>query len=241
MTLQKLLSYVRRAAADYSLIEDGDNIAACVSGGKDSLSMLAALAAYRRFSPQKFTLSAVTIDMGFEGGGESLEKIGEYCRQINVEYKIIKSDIAPVIFDIRKEKNPCSLCAKMRRGALCDYASKTGFNKIALGHHADDLMETLLLSMIYEARLSTFLPRAYMDRTKVTVIRPMIYVREKEIKSFAKQLPVIENPCPANKHTQREFVKQLIKSLTKTAPQVDNNIISAIINPQRYNLFDKTE
>lgn len=239
MTLQKLLSYVRRAATDYSLIEEGDNIAACVSGGKDSLSMLTALAAYRRFSPQKFNLAAFTIDLGFEGGGAELEKISEYCRQLGVEHQIIKSDIGAVIFDIRKEKNPCSLCAKMRRGALCDYAAKTGFNKIALGHHADDLMETLFLSMIYEGRLSTFLPKAYMDRTKVTVIRPLIYVREKEIKTFSKQLPVIENPCPANKHTQREFVKQFIKTLNKTAPQADANIISAIIHSERYNLFDK--
>jgi tRNA 2-thiocytidine biosynthesis protein TtcA len=241
MKLQNILSYLRRAVKDYNLIQDGDNIAVGLSGGKDSLTLLTGLAAYRIFSPQKYKLAAFTVDLGFEGGEKAIEKLTQYCNQIDVPHNIIKTDIARIIFDIRKEKNPCSLCAKMRRGALCEEASKTGYNKLALGHHADDLSETLFLSMIYEGRLSTFLPKAYMDKTKVTVIRPLIYLREKDLNAFAKDLPVMHNPCPANKNTQREFVKNLIKTIEKQAPDAKKSIFSAIISPQRYNLFDKAE
>lgn len=240
MTLQKILSRLRKAITDYKLIDDGDKIAVGVSGGKDSLTLLTALKAFQRFSPNKFELCAITVDLNFKDKDvNGLNAINEYCKKIGVELHIIPTDIAEIIFEIRKEKNPCSLCSKMRRGVLCDTAKKLSYNKIALGHHADDLTETLLLSMFYEGRLSTFLPMSYMDRTQITVIRPLIYTEEKDIRSFAKDLPVMFNPCPSDKNTQREYIKTLIKNINKDIPFAKDRIHSAIISPDRYNLFDK--
>ncbi len=239
MTLQQLMSPARRAIDDYKMIEDGDKVAVGLSGGKDSVTLLCILAGMRRFYPNRFSLVAINIDMGLKDVDQNeVEQMKEFCKSLDVEYISEKTDIAQIIFEERKEKNPCSLCAKMRRGALINTAIEHGCNKLALGHHADDLIETLFLSMLYEGRLSTFSPITYMSRTKMTVIRPMIYIPEKDIVGFAKNNPVIHNPCPANKHTQREYVKQLLNNIKKDVPIAKERIHGAITHPERNNLFD---
>ncbi len=238
MNMQKLLSYVRRACEDHQMICDGDRIAVGLSGGKDSLVLMTALANFRRFSPQKFDLVAVTIDLGF---GAKYEEMQSYCDSLNVPYHIEPTDIKTIIFDERKEKSPCSLCSKMRRGALNTYIVKNGYNKLALGHHGDDLVETMLLSLCYEGRFSTFAPKSYMDRTGVTLIRPLIYAYEKDIANLAKGLPIVHNPCPVNHETQREYMKDLIKHITNDIPIAKDRMLSAIINPERNNLWDIPE
>lgn len=239
-SIQRLAGLIRKADTDYKMIENGDKIAVGVSGGKDSLALIAALKNYQRYSDNNFDLCAVTIDMGFnKENTEKYKDIKNYMEDLNVPYYIEYTDIAQIIFDIRKEENPCSLCSKMRRGALNQKIIKLGYNKLALGHHADDLIETLLLSLFYEGRFSTFSPVSYMDKSKITLIRPMIYADEKLIISIAKNLPVYKNPCPADKHTQREYIKTLLKNIQNEIPFVKQRIHSAIINPQRNNLFDK--
>ena len=238
MTLQKILSGMRRACTELNLIDDSDSIAVGVSGGKDSLALLAALAAFRRFSPQKFELTAITIDLGL---GADYTPVKEFCDSLSVPYVLESTDIGDVIFNVRKEKNPCSLCSKLRRGALASVMQKLGCNKLALGHHADDLAETFLLSLFYEGRLSTFAPKAYMSRSGVTVIRPLIYISEADVSALARdmKLPVVHNPCPANHNTQREYVKKLIKNINADIPIAKERMISAITHPERNNLWEK--
>lgn len=235
--MQRILSFLRRACDEYKLIEDGDKIAVGVSGGKDSLVLLKALANYSIFSPQKFSLVAITIDM--HAGKSDFSEITRLCADLQIEYHIVPSDIYQIVFEERKESNPCSLCAKLRRGMLNTKALELGCNKLALGHSADDVMHTFLLSMFYEGRLSTFLPKLYMDRTGMTVIRPLILTDEKDIKSVAKTLPVKPSNCPVDKQTKREYVKDLIKDIQKEIPFVKERIFSAITHPERYNLFDR--
>lgn len=237
MSIQKLLSSVRRAVTDYKMINDGDKIAVGLSGGKDSLLLATLLKAYQRFSPERFELGAITIDLGFDD--VDFQPMVEYCKKLEIPYHIEPTKIADIIFNDRKEKNPCSLCSKMRRGALNTKLIELGYNKLALGHHADDLIETFFLSMFYEGRLSTFAPVSFMDRTGVTMIRPLIYTEEKDISGEAKNYPVTHNPCPANKHTQRQYVKDLLDSISKDIPFAKKRIHSAIVSPDRYNLFDK--
>ncbi|MBQ7163777.1 MAG: tRNA lysidine(34) synthetase TilS [Clostridia bacterium] len=239
MTLQQLLSPARRAVEDYNMIEEGDSIAVGLSGGKDSVTLLYILAGLKRFYPKRFDLAAITIDMGLKDADEN-EKIAlkNLCEELNVPYRVEKTDIAEIIFDVRKEPNPCSLCSKMRRGALNNIAKEMGCNKLALGHHADDLIETLFLSMFYEGRLSTFAPVSYMSNSKITLIRPMIYIEEKDISSFAKDKPILHNTCPADKHTQREYIKNLLNSIKKDIPFVKQRIHAAVTHPERYNLFE---
>ena len=231
---------MRRACSDLDLISSGDVITVGVSGGKDSLALLTALAAYRRFSPEKYELNAVTIDLGL---GADYSPVQELCDRIEVKYVLEKTDIGDIIFNVRKEKNPCSLCSKMRRGALATVMNKIGSNKLALGHHADDLAETFLLSLFYEGRLSTFSPKAYMSRSGVTVIRPFVYMSEADITAFARdeKLPIVHNPCPVNHHTQREYVKNLIASVKKDIPIARERMISAITHPERNNLWDSSK
>jgi len=226
--MRKLSSATRRAITDYNMISDGDKIAVGISGGKDSLALLAVLASMRRYLDKKFEVKAITIDMGFPG--TSTEDIAKFCEKIDVEYIVHKTDFAEIIFDIRKEKNPCSLCAKMRRGALNDIAVQNGCRKIALGHHMDDVIETFFLSLFYEARISCFSPVTYLDRMDVTVIRPFLYVDEKDIKGFAKResLPVMKSKCPADGNTKRENIKQLIKSLECENHDLRNRIFRAV-------------
>ena len=235
--MQKVLSHLRRAVEEYKLIEDGDKIAIGVSGGKDSLVLLKALANYAIFSPQKFSIVAITIDMF--AGKSDFSQISKMCEELGVEYHIYPSDIYEIVFEERKESNPCSLCAKLRRGMLNTKAIELGCNKLALGHSADDVMHTFLLSLFFEGRLSTFLPKLYMDRTGMTVIRPLILTDEKYIKSVAKNLPVQKSLCPVDKLTKREYVKDVIKDIQKEIPFVKDRIFSAITHPERYNLFDR--
>jgi len=232
---QKILSVMRKAITDHKMISDGDRIAVGLSGGKDSLTLAAALAAYRLFSPQKFDLCAVTVDMGFPNADFS--PIAEFCKELNIEYHIEHTDLYEIIFNIRREKNPCSLCSKMRRGALNSVLIKLGCNKLALGHHGDDLVETLLLSLFYEGRLSTFAPVSLMDRTNITLIRPFVYAEEKNIAAAAKNYPVAFNPCPANHSTKREYMKDLLKKLQGDIPEVKERMLGAITHPERNNLW----
>lgn len=236
MTLQELLSPMRRAINDYDMICDNDKIAVGVSGGKDSLALLTLLKAYRRFSEHSFELVGVTVDMGF--AENAYDPIKRYCDELDVEYRVVKTDIAEIIFDVRKEKNPCSLCAKMRRGALNNEITSMGFHKLALGHHLNDVVETFMLSLFYEGRLNTFQPKSYMSRSDVTLIRPMIYIDERDITGFAKNLPVVRNSCPADKHTEREHMKEILKILSKDNPGVTEKFANAIMHPERYNLWD---
>lgn len=228
MKLQKLLSYTRKAVDTYHMINDGDKIAIGVSGGKDSLAMLYALKGLQRFYPKKFDLVAITVNLGFEGF--DLSGVKELCKTLDIEYHIIDTDIGTVIFDERKEKNPCSLCAKMRRGALNELAVNLGCNKVALGHHKEDVVETMMLSLFYEGRFFSFPPVTYLDRMKVYAIRPLMYVPEKEIIGFknAYNLPVVESPCPANGNTKREYMKQLLKELNLENPDLTDRMFTAI-------------
>ena len=226
--MQHLTGLVRRCADDYHMIEEGDRIAVGVSGGKDSLTLLVLLAELRKYYPKHFDLEAVTIDMGL--GGMDFTPVEDLCRSLEVPYSCIHTEIGPLIFDIRKEKNPCSMCAKMRRGALNDALLANGFNKVALGHHYDDAVETFLLSLLYEGRLSCFQPVTYLSRTGVTQIRPMLYIGEKAVENFAQRmnLPVVHNTCPADKSTKRQEVKDLLAQLQKTYPDVKTKIFGAM-------------
>ncbi len=241
MTTQQMLSKLRKGITKYKMIKDGDKIAVGVSGGKDSITLLKLLAEYKRFSPEKFDLLAVTVDLGFNGKETDFSPIKALCDELNVEYHIEKTDIAQVVFDVRKETNPCALCSKMRKGALYSVVKEKGFNKIALGHHADDLIDTFMLSALYEGRLSTFAPKSYLDRTDLTLIRPMIFIEEIDVCSYSKGLPVVESSCPANKNTKREYVKETISTIGKEIPNVREMLFTALIHPERYSLFDKYE
>lgn len=234
--LQRVLSTVRRAVEEYNMILPGDKVAVGLSGGKDSLVLLAALNLLRLFMPGGFSLEAVTIDMGIPD--TDFAQLREYCQQIDVPYTIVRTDIYEIIFNIRKESHPCSLCSKMRRGALNSTIIDRGINKLALGHHADDVIETLMLSLFYEGRLSVFKPVSFMDRTKVTVIRPLIYTWEKQIRITAKGLPVLHNACPADHNTKREYMKDMLYSLEKDIPHVRKLIMSAVSHPERNSLWD---
>lgn len=235
--MQKILGVMRKACENYNLIEDGDKIAVGLSGGKDSLALLTALKRYQSFIDKKFDLIAIAIDLS--GGKNDYSAIKAYCDEINVEHHIIPSNVFEVVFDIRKEKNPCSLCANLRRGLLNSHAKELGCNKVALGHHKDDLIETFLMSLFFEGRLSTFKPKTYLSRVDITVIRPLIYCDESEIIKISNNFPILYNNCPANKHTERENAKNILKNLDQIYPNAKEKIFNAIINPQRYNLFDK--
>ena len=226
--IKRVLSYVRRGVDDYEMIEEGDKIAVGVSAGKDSLTLLCAMAELRRFYPKKFELCAITVDMGFEG--TDFSPIKELCEQLNVEYHIVPTQISKVIFDVRKEKNPCSLCAKMRRGALYGYAREIGFNKVALGHHFDDVVETFMLNLFFEGRLGCFQPVTYLSNTQITLIRPMLYMPEKDVRYFAAkaELPVVKSSCPADGNTEREEMKQLLASLERQNKGLRYRIFGAI-------------
>ena len=228
MDLQRVLSLVRKACDDYEMINDGDKIAIGISGGKDSLTLLYALSHLRRFYPKHFEVVAVTVDLGFNN--LDLSKISKLCESLNVTYHIEKTDIYDVIFNVRKESNPCSLCAKMRKGALNDAMKKIGCNKIAYAHHKDDVIDTMLLSLIYEGRFHTFSPVTYLDRTDLTVIRPLIYMNESDVIGFVNKydVPVVKSPCPVDKKTKREYVKDIVKEINKETPGVRNRMFAAI-------------
>lgn len=230
MKMQQVYSVVRKAIDDYHMIDEGDKIAIGISGGKDSLTLLYALHGLRRFYPKHFEIHAVTVDLGFKN--LNLDKIKELCKSLDVEYTIIKTDIAQIIFEDRKEENPCSLCAKMRKGALNQAIKEIGCNKVAYAHHKDDVVETMLMSLIFEGRFHTFSPVTYLDRMDLTVIRPLMYMNEVDVIGFVNknQVPVVKSPCPADGYTKREYVKNLLKSLNQENPGVKERMFTAIIN-----------
>ena len=226
--MQKILSHMRKAIEEYKMIEEGDKIAICLSGGKDSITMLHAFKALQRFYPKHFDMIAISIDPGFEFfDTEFLRKI---CSDLEIPLFIEKSNAKEIVFDIRREKNPCSLCANLRRGAINSVAIEQGCNKIALGHNQDDVLETFLLNLLYTGSIGTFAPMSYMDRTKITLIRPLIYTPEKETKRFIKRnnLSVMPKVCPMDGKSKREDMKNLIFTLSKTIPMVRANLFGAI-------------
>ncbi len=235
---RRILSYTRRAVDDYNMIEDGDRIAIGLSGGKDSLALVCAMAALKKFYPKHFELEVITMDPGFYKAGygdeaeakKSFEALRELCRQLDVNFTLFETDIAKIIFDIRKEKNPCSLCARMRRGALHSQAKELGCNKIALGHHFDDAVETFIMNLFNEGRIGCFSPVTYLDRMDITLLRPLVYTPEKDIKYFINHsnLPVLHSPCPADKASDRENVKQLLHELDKENKGIKYRIFGAM-------------
>lgn len=228
MKLQRLLSLIRQAADNYQMIDQGDHIAVGISGGKDSLTLLWGLHSLQRFYPKSFSLSAITVDLGL--GNLDLEPVKTLCHSFDIPYYVIPTDIGAVLFDIRKESNPCSLCAKMRRGGVNDLAVKNGCNKVALGHHNEDVLETFFLSLFYEGRLGCFSPVTYLSRKDIHVIRPLIYVAEGDIKGYANraELPVVYNPCPMDGKSKRQDMKEFINSGQKNDKFFKKKILNAI-------------
>ena len=224
--MQHIYSRVRRCLDDYGMISHGEKIAVGLSGGKDSLLLLAALAGLRRFYPVPFSLEAISLDLGFPG--VDLSPVYDYCKHLDVGFTLIKTDIAEVVFNIRKESNPCSLCAKLRRGILHSAALEKGCRKVALGHHADDAVETFWMSLLFEGRISCFSPVTWLDRKDITLIRPLLYLWEHEIIQMKNSLPVVHNPCPAEGLTQRQAAKEKLLELEKTVPGVRLKILGAM-------------
>lgn len=226
--MQRMLSYIRKAIDDYSMIEDGDKIAVGLSGGKDSITLLMVLKALQRFYDKKFDLIAISVNPGFDFFNS--EFLQATCDRIGVQYVEEKTHIKEIVFDIRKEKNPCSLCANLRRGILNSVAIREGCNKIALGHNEDDVLETFFLNLLYGGSIGTFAPKSYMDRSGITLIRPLIYSPEKSIKTFVKKnnIEVMPKCCPMDGVSKREDMKNLIHELQKDIPMVKTNIYGAI-------------
>jgi tRNA(Ile)-lysidine synthase TilS/MesJ len=237
--MKTVLGCIRRADQDFGMIRDGDRIAVGVSGGKDSLLLLAALSLYRRFCRKNYALEALTLKMGLEPFDTA--PVAALCERLEVPYTVLDTDIAEILFTHRKERHPCSLCAKLRRGALNTLAAQRGCNKLALGHHREDALETLLLSLIFEGRLHTFLPVTHLDRSGITTVRPMVYLPEKHVLHMARELalPVIHNPCPANGHTKRQEMKELLATLSKTYPEIKERMLHALWNRDQYGLWDR--
>lgn len=228
MQLQHLLSYVRRAVQDYNMITEGDRIAIGISGGKDSLILALALSHLKRFYPKSFEIMGITVSLGFDNF--DLSEVSSFFDTLQVPFYVCNTQIAQIIFEERKESNPCSLCSKMRKGALYEEAKKMGCTKIALGHNKDDINETLLMSLFYEGRIHTMAPVTYMDQVDLHIIRPLIYAPEKDIRGFVKKesLPVIKSPCPADGQTKRETTKELISSLQRDIPRLTEHLFGAI-------------
>lgn len=229
MELKRLLSLVRKACDDFGMINEGDRIAIGISGGKDSLTLLYAFSHLRKFYPKHFELFAVTVDLGFNN--LNLEGITQFCKELDVPYSIVKTDISQIVFEDRKESNPCSLCAKMRKGALNTWAKENNINKVAYAHHKDDVVETMLLSLIYEGRFHTFSPVTYLDKTDITVIRPLIYANESEVIGFVNKnnIPVVKSPCPADGHTKREYVGELLKQINRDNHGAKDRMFTAVL------------
>ena len=227
-TLNEFSGIIRKAVDDYKMIEEGDKIAVGVSGGKDSLLLLVALKHLQSYYPKHFELEAITIELGFEG--MDFTPVKELCAELDIPYTCLKTDIKEIVFDVRKEENPCSLCAKMRRGALNDAIKARGISKLALGHHFDDAVETFMMSLLFEGRLSCFRPVTYMDRSGVTQIRPMVYAGEGKITNLAEklELPVVENPCPMDKASKRHEIKEMLRSMSADYPDVKSKIFGAM-------------
>lgn len=230
MKLQQLLSYTRKAIDEYDMIQEQDKIAVGISGGKDSLTLLYALHGLKRFYPKQFELVAVTVDLGYEAF--RTEKIEALCKEMEIPYYVIHTEIAKILFDERKEENPCSLCAKMRKGALNRAVSELGCNKVAYAHHKDDIIETMLLSLLFEGRFYSFSPKSYLDQSSLTVIRPMMYINEVDVIGFQKKydLPIEKSRCPVDGHTKRQYAKNLVKQLNMDHQGAKERMFTAILN-----------
>lgn len=228
--MRKILSRTRAAVDDYKMIQDGDKIAVGVSGGKDSVMLLKALCDLKRFYPVKFQIVAITLDMRFDNQDGDFSPIQKLCDEYGIEYIIQRTDLYEIIFNIRKEECPCSLCARMRRGILHDTAKSLGCNKIALGHHLDDAAETFMMNLLIESRIGCFAPVTYLSRRDITMIRPLIYVRETAVEQAVERLslPIIESKCPANEKTKREDAKILLQKLSDEYGDVPERIIGAM-------------
>ena len=226
--MQRILSHMRKAIEKYNMIEENDKIAICLSGGKDSITMLHAFKALQRFYPKKFDIIAISIDPGFEFFDTDF--LQNMCDKLEIPLFIEKSNAKEIVFDIRKEKNPCSLCANLRRGIINSVAIREGCNKIALGHNEDDVLETFLLNLFYTGSINTFSPVSYMDRSKITLIRPLIYTSEKDTRRFVRKnnLEVMPKVCPMDGTSKREDMKQLIFTLTKSIPMIRANLFGTI-------------
>jgi len=238
--MKHVLACLKRADRDFGMIRDGDHIAVGLSGGKDSIVLLHALRLYRYYSGLSYGLTAVTLDLGIDGEMNT-EPLREYCGNWDIPYHVRKSDIADVVFHIRQEKNPCSLCSKMRRGMLHELCLELGIKKIALGHHREDAIETFMMSMLLEGRISTFSPLSWMDRTDIVQIRPLIYVPEQKIIEVRRklELPVVKNKCPMDGHSKRQEIKELIQSFRSVADEPEKYMLLALQKTQNYNLWDK--
>ena len=228
MKYQKLLSLTRQAVDTYQMIAEGDHIAVGISGGKDSLTLLCALYGLKRFYPKSFDLTAITVNLGFQN--LDLEPIKRMCRTLEIPYKIVDTQIARIIFEERRENNPCSLCAKMRKGALNAAIKELGCNKIAYAHHKDDVIETMLLSLLYEGRFYSFPPKTYLDQMDLTVIRPLILAEEKEVKQAVRRenFPIIKSSCPVDGHTEREWAKQWVREMEHQKRDIKSQIFGAM-------------
>jgi len=239
--MKKVLGCIRKAVEEYGMIKEGDVVSVGLSGGKDSIVLLHALKLYQNFSPVKYQLKAITVANGFEGF--DLSSVSDWCSQNNIPYTIKHTEIGKIIFDIRKEKNPCALCAKMRRGILHDTMKETNSNVLALGHHSDDAIETLFMSMLYAGQMKTFAPITHLSRKDLWVIRPMIYATESEVIGAQRKnnLPIVENPCPADKTTTREDMKNLTRKFYKEIPNARANIMSAMKHKDQFSLLFKED
>ena len=232
--MQHILGLVRRCVEDYHMIEPGETVAVGVSGGKDSLLTLTALARLRQFYPVPFSVHAITLETGTPG--MSFDAVAALCEELEVPYTRIQVPVYQIVFEERKEKNPCSLCAKLRRGSLNTALGELGIGKIALGHHFDDAVETMLMNLLFEGRIGCFQPVTYLDRSGITQIRPLLYCHEDEVRRAVEKLhlPVVQNPCPANGSTRRQEVKELLAELEGKYPNLRQKIFGAM---QRYPLY----
>ncbi len=236
--MKRVLGHLRRADEDFNMISENDRVAVGLSGGKDSMALLYALHLYRYFSRNSFTISAFTVDLGFSGFDTKL--MADYCASLSVEHTLIKTNISRVVFDVRKESNPCALCSKLRKGALFNEIKKQGITKCAFAHHREDCLETLFLGMLYAGQLATFKPVTLLDRQGITLIRPLVYLPEKEIKAAVKKhsIPVCENPCPASGYTKRQEIKKLLALICASKPDAKDMMLTALKNSSRYSLWD---
>ncbi len=235
MKLQQLLSLTRQAVDDYEMIDEGDKIAIGISGGKDSLTLLYALSHLKAFYPKHFDLVGITVDVGFSN--IDFSSIQNLCDSLQIPYHIIRTQIAQIVFDAREDKNPCSLCSRMRKGAMNAAIRELGCNKVAFAHHKDDLLESMMMSLLFEGRLHTFSPVTHWDRTDLTLIRPLIYMYEGDVKGFVREmdLPVVKNPCPADGSTKREYAKKVINQMNHDHPgskaRMFRAVMEGIVNP----------
>lgn len=235
--MKQILGGMRKAIEEYNMINDGDSIAVGVSGGKDSMLLLYALKLFQKFSPVKYELAGVTVSLGFKNF--DLNPVISFCEKIEVPYYIVDTDIEEIVFNVRKEKNPCSLCSKMRNGALHNKIKEIGFNKVALGHHADDVIETMFLSMLYSGRIATFKPITYLSNKNIHNIRPLIFLREAQVLGAINEndIPVIESPCPMDKTSKRQAVKKILKKIYDDVPEGRERLLQAIRNTDQYDLW----